>query len=205
MSAKARKARRERELYADWEDDLETVRDAEGNITHCVFKSDAWERADAWERRAAERDPLFAAELAEQAAREMRLVPVTCAWGWCTEGMDPIDGRLYGGGGPTACPHDHLPGWKSPYPQGRPRPATPAKARGRHGSRVHRSKRRHQAPSYATFFGWLPARCNYVEPSDEERDDHPLDFDRLLEELFAETDLRESDDSQTQGWSKKDG
>lgn len=82
---------------------------------------------------------------------------VTCHYGWCTHVLDER-GRIDYGFGPVACPCDHVPGWKSRYPEGQSRPAVPARAKGRHGSRVQRSKRRHKTPSYLpTFGGPLPA------------------------------------------------
>lgn len=87
-----------------------------------------------------------------------RALPVLCAWGNCTHLVDPTTNRIVSGAGPMACPHDHLPGWRSKYPEGQSKPRVPVKAIGRHGSRVHRSERRFRLPSYPNLVPeWLPA------------------------------------------------
>ena len=63
-----------------------------------------------------------------------------CSWRTCT--VYVADGEITGGMGDPLCGCDNLPGWKSPYPAGTPKPQAPVKARGRHGSRVQRSARR---------------------------------------------------------------
>lgn len=64
---------------------------------------------------------------------------VPCAWGLCTQEVSRATGKILGGMGPVGCPCDLLPGWRSKYPAGTPKPAAPVKARGRHGSRRQRA------------------------------------------------------------------
>lgn len=94
--------------------------------------------------------------LAEARAQLGRAVAVDCAWGWCSNDVDPFDGVILGGAGPVMCPCENLPGWKSQYVAGRPKPPVPVKAAGRHGSRVQRSARRHTLPDWGADFVWLP-------------------------------------------------
>lgn len=104
------------------------------------------------------KDPAFARHYNEAKARLDRAEPVLCAWRNCVHDVDPEDGKIIGGMGPIACPCDHLPGWKSDRVEGQARPAAPVKARGRHGSRVQRSRKRHTLGSWMDAFGgWLPA------------------------------------------------
>lgn len=102
--------------------------------------------------------PAQRAECAAWEAALERSVPVLCAWGNCTHEVDPVTNRIVAGAGPVACPHDHLPGWRSRYPEGQSKPRVLVKAVGRHGSRVHRSAHRFRLPSYPRLVPeWLPA------------------------------------------------
>lgn len=67
---------------------------------------------------------------------------VLCPWGQCTFWVYKGTRKVDGGCGPVGCPCDLLPGWNSPTVDGFSKPRMPVKARGRHGSRVQRSKRR---------------------------------------------------------------
>lgn len=94
-----------------------------------------------------------------------RALPVICAWGNCTHLVDPMTNRIVSGSGPVACPCDHLPGWRSRYPEGQSRPRVPAKRVGRHGSRVSRSAHRFRLPSYPNLVPeWLPATSQGENP-----------------------------------------
>ncbi|KQP62999.1 hypothetical protein [Nocardioides sp. Leaf285] len=80
-----------------------------------------------------------------------------CAFGHCTNLVDPASGRIHSGFGPMACPCDHVPGWRSPYPAGQAKPHVPVKATGRHGSRRQRAARRtHRASDYGDLFTYYP-------------------------------------------------
>lgn len=103
--------------------------------------------------------PRELADAREQDAAFERAVNDVCAWGWCTEQVDPVTNKIVCGWGPTACPHDHLPGWRSSYLDGQSKPPVPVKVAGRHGARVQRSRRRFVLPSYPGLVDeWLPAR-----------------------------------------------
>lgn len=94
--------------------------------------------------------------LAQARARLDRAVAVDCAWGWCSNDVDPLDGVILGGMGPVMCPCEKVPGGNSRYVAGRAKPQTPVKVAGRHGSRVQRSNRRHTLPYWGVDFVWLP-------------------------------------------------
>src|SRR5690349_2459141 len=94
------------------------------------------------------RDPEFVAAYEKEKARLDSATRVSCHFGHCFHDVDTT-GHILGGMGPVMCPCDHLPGWKAPRPAGQARPAAPVKARGRHGSRVARSRLRHRLPDYS--------------------------------------------------------
>lgn len=71
-----------------------------------------------------------------------RSLAVSCAWGTCTHIYDPVEKYLHGGWGDALCGCENLPGWRSRHPDGLPKPSVPVKAKGRHGSRVQRSRAR---------------------------------------------------------------
>lgn len=91
-------------------------------------------------------DAAPSAELAdailEARRRSARLVERSCSWGACTISVDPVDNTVVGSWGPVLCPCEHLPGWAARHPEGRPKVGWSGKAKGRHGSRVARSKAR---------------------------------------------------------------
>lgn len=87
-------------------------------------------------------DPLFVKAYLEAEERYARAVHVTCYWGCCIVDFDPVERRIFGGFGPSGCPCDRLPGWNARHPEQKPKPGAAVKARGRHGSRVQRSKHR---------------------------------------------------------------
>ena len=87
-------------------------------------------------------DPEVKRAYDEAAARMDRSIEVLCAWGTCTHFLDPADGKIHSGWGDPFCGCDNLPGWRSTRAEGLPKPAAPAKVRGRHGSRVQRSRHR---------------------------------------------------------------
>lgn len=73
-----------------------------------------------------------------------RSIDVTCAWGTCNHIYDPVAKHLVGGWGDVFCGCENLPGWRARHPEGLPKPSVPIKAKGRHGSRIQRSRRRKQ-------------------------------------------------------------
>ena len=84
-----------------------------------------------------------AAELLEEARQRFdRAVAVPCPFGNCTLHLDPVDGTVHSSFGPVGCGCDILPGGSSPYYDQRPKRGWAGKARGRHGSRVQRSRAR---------------------------------------------------------------
>lgn len=87
-------------------------------------------------------DPKVAAALDRHEAQLDRVVPYVCGWGTCVADYDPVEKRILGGYGDPLCGCENLPGWRSRHPEGRPKPGVAVKARGRHGSRVQRSRRR---------------------------------------------------------------
>lgn len=89
--------------------------------------------------------PEFHAAVAEARARLDRAVQVECAFGNCVMDVDPVDGRVFGGMGPIGCGCESLPGWKSPYVDGKPMLGWAAKPVGRHGGRIAASRRKHAA------------------------------------------------------------
>lgn len=118
-----------------------------------------------WAALDARMTPTQRAEYAAWEAALDRSEPVRCGWGNCTHQVDPVSNRIVSGGGPVACPCDHLPGWRSRYPEGQSKPSVPAKAVGRHGSRVHRATARNRLPSYPHLVPeWLPATSRGEKP-----------------------------------------
>ena len=85
-----------------------------------------------------------------------RMISFPCAWGTCIADYDPIERRITGGMGVAGCGCDNLPGWNARHPEGRPKPAAAVKARGRHGSRVQRS--RHRRREWPAMLRELDAR-----------------------------------------------
>lgn len=101
-------------------------------------------------------EPVDRAAVAHWLEEYRNAIVTLCAWGYCTVETSSTTGKVIGGMGPVECPCDHLPGWKSQYAAGQPKPAVPVKARGRHGSRVQRSRRRHRGlvgPQLVNVFG----------------------------------------------------
>lgn len=89
-------------------------------------------------------DPVYAKAYREAEERLARSIPVPCYWRHCVDDFDPVERRIIGGFGAAGCPCDNLPGWNARHPEQKPKPAAAVKARGRHGSRVQRSRRRHR-------------------------------------------------------------
>jgi hypothetical protein len=90
-------------------------------------------------------DPAVKRAYDEATSRMERSYPVICGWGTCTDWVDPHDGKIHGGMGRPLCGCDNLPGWNAARTESKPKPSAPAKARGRHGSRVQRSRHRRAA------------------------------------------------------------
>lgn len=100
----------------------------------------------------AECGPEFAAAVEAELAELQAADRVMCAWGWCVQEVSSTTGKILGAVGPMACPCDLLPGWRSAYPAGLPKPPVPVKARGRHGSRRQRSvARRRLLDQYSEY------------------------------------------------------
>lgn len=95
-----------------------------------------------------ENNPAFVAALAQARAELDRAVEVRCGWGACVNEVDPLTGRILGGVGPAGCPCEWYPGGWSTRHEGRPQPRVLTKVRGRHGSRIQRSIRRHTPPAW---------------------------------------------------------
>lgn len=70
---------------------------------------------------------------------------VRCAWVACVIDVSATTGKILGGFGVVCCPCNLLPGRRSPYPAGLPKPAAPVKSRGRHGSKVQRAAARRRS------------------------------------------------------------
>lgn len=79
---------------------------------------------------------------------------VRCGFGVCLN--DVYEGKIISGGGPILCPCDHMPKWHKIYPdqQNKRSMARAIKAKGRHGSRVQRNRRRHK--DVGPNGEWLP-------------------------------------------------
>jgi hypothetical protein len=83
-------------------------------------------------------------------ARQLR-----CAYGNCTHFVSRFTNQVIGGFGPVGCACEYTPGWKSPYLAGKSKPGWTGKARGRNGSRIQRSRRRHQGVRPDGFMVWV--------------------------------------------------
>lgn len=88
------------------------------------------------------KSPAFAKAYREAGEQMERAVRRRCPFGHCVCDIDPLDGKIFGGIGDPFCGCDNLPGWRSSHYEGLPKPGWSGKARGRHGSRVQRSRRR---------------------------------------------------------------
>lgn len=86
--------------------------------------------------------PAGAAALEQARAQAARAVERPCSWRRCVVLVDPVDNTVIGGWGDALCPCDHLPGWNARHPEGMAKVGWSGKARGRHGSRIARSKAR---------------------------------------------------------------
>ena len=100
--------------------------------------------------------PEFRAAYADAEARSARQVDRRCPFGNCATFIDPLDGKITGGFGPVGCGCDTLPGWRSPYYDGLPKPGWSAKPVGRHGGRVAASRRK--AREHARWLAAMEAR-----------------------------------------------
>jgi len=89
--------------------------------------------------------PELARAYSEARARYERAVARLCPFGNCEVLVDPIDRTVQGGMGPVGCGCDNLPGWRSRYYDGLPKPGWQAKPVGRHGGRIAASRRKHAA------------------------------------------------------------
>lgn len=88
-------------------------------------------------------EPAFRAAFEASTAKYARAVTRICPFGNCTVDIDPVDRTIMGGAGPVGCGCDSLPGWRSPYYEGLPKPGWAGKAVGRHGGRIAASQRKH--------------------------------------------------------------
>ena len=77
-------------------------------------------------------------------ARASRAVTRPCPFGVCALAVDPANGTVLGGTGDPGCGCATLPGWRATRYAGLPRPGWPGTPRGRRGSRIQRSRRRHR-------------------------------------------------------------
>lgn len=95
----------------------------------------------------------------EADAERSTRIETLCPWGWCLLDLDAA-GRIVSGTGPVLCPCDHSPGWPANRIEQMGKPQARVKPRGRHGSRVQRSARRHRLDGlgYAPDWTFLPPR-----------------------------------------------
>lgn len=75
-------------------------------------------------------------------------IGVRCPWGNCTIDLCGQCGAQAGGVGPMGCLCDLTKGWRAKRVDNMGKPSVPVKAKGRHGSRVQRSRHR-KAPAIA--------------------------------------------------------
>lgn len=87
--------------------------------------------------------PEFREAYAQAQARSERQVDRRCPFGNCWTWIDPLDRTVVGGVGPVGCGCDSLPGWRSKYYEGLPKPGWAAKPVGRHGGKIAASRRKH--------------------------------------------------------------
>lgn len=73
----------------------------------------------------------------------IELYEVPCNYGNCVT-FAYFDGYSISSFGPVGCPCDNTPGWNRAYLESRGKPHMPMKAKGRHGSRIERGRRRHK-------------------------------------------------------------
>jgi hypothetical protein len=64
-----------------------------------------------------------------------------CPWGRCEISIDPVDNTTVSAIGVIGCGCDNLPGWKSKYYEGLPKPGFAAKPVGRYRGRIERKRR----------------------------------------------------------------
>lgn len=92
----------------------------------------------------------------QRAREEMRTArQVRCAYGNCTNLVSRFTGEIVAGMGPVGCACESTPGWRSKYPAGKGKPGWKGKVRGRNGSRIQRSRRRHQGVRPDGFMVWV--------------------------------------------------
>lgn len=64
-----------------------------------------------------------------------------CPWGRCEISIDPVDNTTVSAIGVIGCGCDNLPGWKSKYYEGLPKPGFAVKPVGRYRGRIERKRR----------------------------------------------------------------
>jgi|JI10StandDraft_1071094.scaffolds.fasta_scaffold11205_10 hypothetical protein len=90
------------------------------------------------------KDPKFVAALLKERAAFERSTRRLCPWGTCEVSIDPWNNKIFAAVGLVGCGCDNLPGWRSKYYEGLPKPGWDAKPVGRHGGRIARSRRKHR-------------------------------------------------------------
>lgn len=98
---------------------------------------------DAWLDDLAQ-DPKIAEYMRQERERLDRGIPRNCPWGICEVLVDPIDNTITSTIGLVGCGCDNLPGWRSKYYEGLPKPGWNVKPVGRHGGRIARSRKKHR-------------------------------------------------------------
>lgn len=89
-------------------------------------------------------DDKFVTALIESREKYARSVARLCPFGTCEINIDPVDGKIFGAIGLVGCGCDVLPGWRSKYYEGLPKPGWDVKPVGKHGGRIARSRRKHK-------------------------------------------------------------
>lgn len=82
--------------------------------------------------------------LEKERERLARGIPRLCPWGCCEVLVDPIDNQITTTIGLVGCGCDNLPGWRSKYYEGLPKPGWNIKPVGRHGGKIARSRKKHR-------------------------------------------------------------
>lgn len=110
-------------------------------MTELTPEEEEW--LDAWLNDLAE-DPVIMKYMIEERVRLGRGIARSCPWGICEVLVDPIDNQITSTIGLIGCGCDNLPGWKSKYYEGLPKPGWDVKPVGRHGGRIARSRKKHR-------------------------------------------------------------
>lgn len=89
-------------------------------------------------------DPKFVAAMLKEREAFERSTRRLCPFGTCEISVDPRNNKVFAAVGLVGCGCDNLPGWRSKYYEGLPKPGWDAKPVGRHGGRIAQSRRKHR-------------------------------------------------------------